>query len=135
MAYLSMLTPMIQPNTAGHPVPAPAIPPERLMEYFSQLVQNGSLPLPPVTQPSSLPTVSVPPSIPLPTQGRSFTRPNRGMGGELAEKQKVSKQITASANKRKTLVDSDIETQSAGAESTNVRQAKRSKTAKVSSFP
>ena len=117
---------MVQPDAAGHPVPANFIPPEGLMEYISLLVQNGTFPVPPAS-PSP-----VPPSIPPPAQGRAFTRAGCGTGGELVEKQKVSKQITAPANKRKTLVDPDIETQPAVAENTDIRQAKRPKTVKVS---
>ena len=132
-----VLAPMVRPNATGHAVPVPVqpVPQEVLMEYLSTLFQNGSLPPLPTTQPPSLPVTSptpAPPSIPPPAQGCSFTRAGRGTGGVLVEKQKVSKQITASTNKRKTLVDPDIETQPAVAESANARQAKRPKTAKVS---
>ena len=79
----------------------------------------------------STPTLS---SVPPPaSQGRSFSRPNRGTGGVLTEKQKISKEITASATKRKSLLDPDVEATLEIAEG-NPRQTKRSKATKVCHF-
>ena len=126
---------MAPPKPAGHPVPAQAAPPDGFMEYLALLVQNGSFPPLPTDQ--SLPIAS-PASTPTPpVQGRSFTRPGRGTGGELAEKQKVSMQITTPATKRKCLVDPDIETRET-VEGTRTGRAKRPKPTlktKVSGFP
>ena len=98
------------------------------MEYLALLSQNSSLLS--ALQTSSLSTLPMP--LP-PTQGRSFSRPNRGTGGALAEKQKASKDITASATKRKALVDPDVETlpSSEATTGTNGRQAKRPKPTRV----
>jgi hypothetical protein len=102
------LTPMPPRNDV-----APTYPPmpPGVMEYFAMLVQNGSLPVP--TPQPSIPLVaplSLVPNPTPPTETRSFTRPGRGQGGALAEKEKASKDVTASATKRKSLVDPDIET-------------------------
>ena len=111
------------------------------MEYLQVLSQNGLLP--PMLQPppSSTPdtsTTQIAPLPPTPTQSRSFSRPNRGTGGVLVEKQKVSKEITAPATKRKSLVDPHIEVEgsstSAVPGTNNPRQAKRQKVTKVLVF-
>ena len=108
------------------------------MEYLALLSQNGSLLS--ALQNSPLPSASTPtlqsiPPPPPPTQGRAFSRPKRGTGGELAEKQKVSKEIKASAIKRKSLVDPHIGIQAMPTpevtEGNNPRQAKRAKVTKV----
>ena len=79
----------------------------------------------------SMPTLS---SVPPPaSQGRSFSHPNCGMGGVLTKKQKISKEITASATKRKSLLDPDVEATPEIAEG-NPRQTKRSKATKVCRF-
>lgn len=105
------------------------------MEYLALLAQNGSLPpipAPPTSTPAT--STSTPQSVPPPTQGRSFSRPNRGTGGVLSEKQKVSKDITASATKRKSFVDPDAEVQAPSSSevvATTSRQTKRPKVVKV----
>ena len=126
---------MVQPNPSGNAVLAQ---PEGFMEMVALLAQNPSLlsvlqPSLSALQPPSLPIQSTPiqsSTAPLPPQGRSFSRPNRGMGGVLTEKQKVSKEITASATKRKSPLDPDVEAMSEIAES-NPRQTKRAKATKV----
>ena len=95
--------PMASQNTAGPPVPF--TPPPGLLEYLSMFVQNGSLP-----PPGQVPTLPTPPAPPS-SKRRSFTRAGRGQGGALADKQKASKDVTAAARKRKSLVESDVETQ------------------------
>ena len=83
------------------------------MEYLTLLSQNSTflLSLQPVSlstlQPPPLPTPSIVP--PPPSQGCSFSCPNRGMGGALVEKQKISKEITASATKHKSPLDPEVE--------------------------
>lgn len=100
------------------------------MEYLKILSQNGAI-LPALQSSSSSTTPALAPQSvpPPPTQGRSFSRPNRGKGGVLAEKERVSKEITASATKRKSLVDPDAQTLAtlAAAEPTSARQVKRLK--------
>ena len=102
-------------NATSQPAPA------ALVEYLAALVQNGSLPLSALIQNGSLPVPTTqspaPPAVPSTVavdappsaEGRSFTRLGRGQGGALAEKQKASKDITASSTKRKLLVDPEIE--------------------------
>jgi hypothetical protein len=103
---------MVQPNMTAPPVPVNPAPPAGFLEYLSALVQSGAFPAlvaqAPVPPATSSP---IPGDPPPPTEGHSFTRVGRGRGGALAEKEKVSKQITASATKRKTLVDPDVEAQ------------------------
>ena len=89
-------------NAAGPPIPF--TPPPGFMEYFSMLIQNGSLPPLPGQTPT-LPTTPTPPS----SQGQSFTQASRGQGGALADKQKALKDIMAAVRKHKSLVKSDIE--------------------------
>ena len=117
-------------------------PPEGFLEYLALLSQNGSListfqpllistpqpPLVPTTQPPLLP------AIPAPIQGCSFSRANRGVGGVLAEKERVSKQIMAPATKRKPLVDPQVEVVSGVPETSNARQPKRPKVVKVCKY-
>ena len=124
---------MVRRNPSGNTAPTQ---PEGFMEYLAHLAQNDALLS--VLQSASPPTTSTPTLQdvpPPPTQPRSFSRANRGTGGVLAEKQKVSKEITASATKRKSLVEPDVEIQvlpkPVGAVNTNARQAKRQKVAKV----
>lgn len=128
---------MVQPNAAGHPPPPHPVPPPGLAEYISMLFQNGSFP--PLTAQTTVPPA---PSgstlgVPLPTEGRSFTQPGHGQGGALAEKKKVSRQIMATATKRKSLVEPDVETQSPstpdppGKKASGKLPAKHAKTAKV----
>ena len=125
-------TSMVRLNPSGSAAPAP---PEGFMEYLTLLSQNPTLfsslqpPSLSALQPPSLPTPSIVP--PPPPQGRSFSRPNRGTGGALVEKQKISKEITASATKRKSPLDPDIELISEVTES-STRQAKRPRPTKVS---
>ena len=96
--------PMVSQNAASPPVPF--TPPPGLLEYLSMFVQNGSLPPPP----GQIPTLPTPPAPPS-SKGQSFTRAGHGQGGALADKQKASKDVMAAAQKRKSLVESDIETQ------------------------
>ena len=118
--------------------PAPPLP-EGLLEYLALLSQNGSLVptfQPPLILTPQPPLVSTPqpplsPAIPAPTQGRLFSRANRGIGGVLADKEKVSKQITAPATKRKSLVDPQVEAVSEVSETPNPRQKKRQRVTKV----
>ena len=83
------------------------------MEYLMLSSQNSTLLSSlqpsslPALQPSPLPTPSSVP--PPPSQTHSFSHPNCGTGGALVEKQKISKEITASATKCKSLLDPDIE--------------------------
>ena len=125
------LTSMVRPNPSGSATPAP---PEGFMEYLTLLSQNSTLlsslqpPSLPALQPSPLPTPSSVP--PPPSQARSFSRPNRGTGGALVEKQRISKEITASATKRKSLLDPDIEPISDIVDN-NTRQTKRPRATKV----
>lgn len=102
------------------------------MEYLAFISQNN--PLFSSFQLPSTPTTSTP-TLPTPSQGRSFSRPNRGTGGALAEKQKVSKEITASATKRKSLIEVPADGQalpvSEITEALPTRQAKRPKVTKV----
>ena len=122
---------MVRPNPSGSATPAP---PEGFMEYLTLLSQNSTLlsslqpPSLPVLQPSPLPTPSSVP--PPPSQARSFSRPNRGTGGALVEKQKISKEITASATKHKSLLDPDIEPISDIVDN-NTRQTKHPRATKV----
>ena len=118
-----------------------APPPEGFLEYLAFLSQNGSLVLPFQPPPLSVaptPTVESVALPPTPTQGRSFSRANRGTGGVLAEKEKVSKQITASATKRKSLVDPHVEVEvssvSRVAKTLNPKQAKRPRVSKVCQY-
>ena len=132
------MPPMVQPNPSGNVV---LTQPEVFMEMVALLAQNPALlsalqPSLSALQPPSLPIEStlIPSSTPpLPSQGCSFSHPNCGMGGVLMEKQKVSKEITASATKCKSPLDPDVETMSEIAES-NSRQTKRSKAIKVCCF-
>ena len=98
-------------------------------------LQSNSIPAPLPSIPAPLPPISTPPA-PAEVEGRSFSHVGRGMGGALAQKQKVSKQITASAMKRKSVVDPDTGANVPSipdvVEETDTRQAKRSKTAKSS---
>jgi len=130
---------MVQQNPTGHPVPAHPPPPPGFMEYLSRLVQTGSLP-PLMAQTPTTPLAPIPEVPPSPTETRSFTRPGRGQGGALTQKLKVSKQITASATKRKSLVDPDVEIQSPSTsdpaeKSSSTKPAKRIKTVKVRGLP
>ena len=105
-----LLTPMSAQNTTSQPAPA------ALVEYLAALVQNSSLPLSALIQNGLLPVPTTqspaPPAVPSTVavdappsaEGRSFTRLGRGQGGALAEKQKASKDITASSTKHKLLV-------------------------------
>jgi hypothetical protein len=121
---------MVRPSATGEPPPAP---PEGFLEYLAILSQNNPSLLSTLQAPSvsSAPT----PTPPAPSQARSFSRPNRGTGGALVEKQKVSKEIKAAATKRKTLVDAPAEDQTLAApehpEGPTLRQAKRPKVNKV----
>ena len=106
------------------------------MELFTLLSQNSSLLS--ALQPPSLPTTPAPAlqsTPPPPTQGRDFSRTGRGTGGVLVEKQKVSKDITAPAIKRKSLVDPAIEGQGSSISEvtggTDARPAKCTKATKV----
>ncbi|KAF9783130.1 hypothetical protein BJ322DRAFT_1110024 [Thelephora terrestris] len=130
---------MAPQNVAGHP--SHPTPPEGFMEFLTVMLQNGAFqngtfpPFPTTQSPSPSPSAASPtplsPSHPPPsTQPRVFDRAGRGTGGALANKQKVSKEITASASKRKAL-DSDAEAQleltpEAG-QSAGTKQAKRPK--------
>ena len=104
------------------------------MEYLTLLSQNSTFlsSLQPASlstlQPPPLPTPSIVP--PPPSQGRSFSRPNRGTGGALVEKQKISKEITASATKRKSPLDPEVELIPELTES-HTRQTKRPRPTKV----
>ena len=124
---------MVQPNPSSSA--APALP-EGFMEYLTLLSQNSTLLS--SLQPASLPVLQSPPLPtppiipPPPSQGRSFSRPNCGTGGALVEKQKISKEITASATKRKSPLDPDIEL-TAEVTDSNTRQTKRPRPTKVSS--
>ena len=100
------------------------------------LAQNGSLP-PFVPAPQHLPPPAMPilvePATPMPpTQGHTFNRLSRGTGGVLLEKQRVSKQITASTKKPKSQLDPGakipLSPRSEAAESTGSKQTKRPKT-------
>lgn len=117
---------MDDPAALGDP------PPPTYAEYLAFLAQTGSRRPP---QPATL--IDATPNTPTPpTQPRSFDRPGRGTGGALSDKQKVSKQITAPATKRKSALDPDVEIQlsptSGTAKSSNQKKAKRVKTTKVS---
>jgi hypothetical protein len=96
-------------------------------------------PVPPATSPIPDPEATTSDDPPPPIQGRLFDRAGRGTGGELAEKQRISREITASATKRKALVDSDIEVQPspkpADIGGKKVKQAKRLKSQAVSVPP
>ena len=121
---------------SGPPVPAdPPDPPPELMRYLTLLYQSGTLPPLPVQTPPSPTASPTPTPTPTPTEARSFSRPGRGKGGALAEKEKVSKQITAPATKRKSLVDPDtkIQPSTSGTVSrgTGAGSAKRRKGVKV----
>lgn len=136
---------MNQPTASGGPAP---IPSEVFAEILTQLSQNSRLlsmiqSMPPPAMPTSMPTLaptlaptlqSIPPPPP-PTQGCSFSRTNRGMGGVLTEKERVSKEITAPATKCKSLVDPHTEVQvtptSEVAEGSKTRQTKHQKLGKV----
>ena len=115
---------MIRP-TSGNPTP-----PEGFAEYLALLSQNSSL----LSTLQSSSTVSTP-LPPTPTQGRSFSRPGRGTGGALVEKQKALKDVKSPATKRKSLVDPHAEVQVLPApevtEDLNTRQPKRPKFNKV----
>jgi hypothetical protein len=131
---------MVQQNAASPPVPAYPVLPPGFTELLT-LFQNGTLPLPPAGQTLVPPASPAPPlDVPPPTEGRSFTRLGRGQGGALVEKQKVSKQITTSATKRKALVDPDIESpppstpSRAGKKVSGKPPAKRLKTVKVNTI-
>lgn len=77
-------------------------PPEGFNEYLNYLAQKGiSVAHPPALAP-------VQPDAP-PVAAREFTRLGRGTGGALTQKEKVSKEITAPAKKRKALVDPEVE--------------------------
>lgn len=125
--------PMVPPNTAGPPVPFS--PPPGFLEYLSILVQNGSLP--PLTDQTPVPPTPPVPGVPPSSKGRSFTRPGRGQGGALVDKQKASREVTAAARKRKSLVESDVEIQppltsgSTSKNSSGKPAMKRLKTGKV----
>ena len=113
--------------------PVQATPPPGFMEYLSLLAQNGSLPGLMVQNPA--PPVPSPPS-----NTRSFTRAGRGQGGALTQKKEVSKQITAPATKRKSLVDPDLELQSLSTSDPagkvpSQKPGKRAKVVKVRAFP
>lgn len=75
-----------------------------------------------------------------PTGVRVFNRAGRGTGGALTQKEKVSKEITASSSlkKRKSAVDPDAEVQSSSTPEpgggTGAKKLKRPKTL-VSKFP
>ena len=131
-----VLAPMVPSNPAVH---LHLTPPEGFTEYLALLLQNGSLPPLSAAQPASPSALSPTPRVPLPTKGRTFSRAGRGTGGVLVEKQKVSRQITAPATKRKSLVDPELETElplvSDVAESVSVRPAKRARSTKVSGSP
>lgn len=131
---------MAQQNAPGNPIP-PA-PPEAVLEYLLLLSQSSALSSLPIPHHVSQPTTSIPDTpttpTPPPTKARKFDRVGRGTGGALSEKQKVSKQITAPATKRKSTVDPDNEIKLSpsldAAESSNPKQPKRSRTGKVSRF-
>ena len=126
---------MVRQDASGSPAPAP---PEGFMEYLQTLSQNGLL-LPLLQpQPPPTPDTSTTTSVSLPStsaQGRSFSRPNHGTGGVLLEKQKISKEITAPATKRKSLVDLHVEAEGSLMPvvpgTVNPRQTKRQKVTKV----
>ena len=123
------------------PGPAPMdqasdpVPPAGFAEYLAFLVQNGSIPSFPASQPPqqrAAPLLTTPDTPAPPTQHRFFTWANHGTGGALSDKQKVSKEITASATKHKSQIDPDAETQlsptSGAAKSSSQKQTKRAKT-------
>lgn len=122
-----------------HPPPA-GTPPPGFMEYLAAfLAQNGSLPSIPTSQPLPQPSTSVDvaPDTPTPpVQSCSFTRLGRGTEGELSDKLKVSKQITASATKRKSQLDPEAEIQlspmSGAAKGSSEKKVKHARTTKVS---
>lgn len=124
LQYLTMAT-------SGSPLPTM---PEGFMEYFALLSQNSTLLSTLQTPP---PSTTSPPTVPLthaPAQGHLFSRPNRGTGGVLIEKQKVSKEITAPATKHKSLVNPQeiqVSPVSEVTEDLNPRQAKRPKVTKA----
>jgi hypothetical protein len=126
----SVLASMVRPSPTGEPPPAP---PAGLLEYLAFLSQNNPALLSTLQAPSV--SSASTPTPPAPSQPRSFSRPNRGTGGALVEKQKISKEIKAPATKRKTLVDVPVEDQvlpaPENAEGPTVRQVKRPKTNKV----
>jgi hypothetical protein len=100
---------MAPQNVPSLPAPPHLTPPPGNMEYLSLLVQNGSFPPPPNQTPAlPAPPTSTPSMLP-PSEGRSFTHVGRGQGGALLDKQKVSKEITASTRKRKSLVEPNVE--------------------------
>ena len=99
---------MVLPATSGNDLPPL---PEGFAKYIVLLSRAGSLfplflpttPIPQSTLQPLHPTTPTPAlqSTPQPsrTAGCSFSRPNRGMGGILTEKEKVSKVIRAPATK------------------------------------
>ena len=135
---------MVLPATSGDDLPSP---PEGFAKYVALLSWAGSL------FPLFLPTTSTPqsalqplhPTTPTPalqstpqpshTTGHSFSHPNRGMGGILTEKEKVSKDIRAPAMKRKSPVDLppvvQVPPMSEVTEGPSRRQAKRPRVTKV----
>ena len=127
-------------NSQNDLTPQPALPNEEIAGLITSLVQNGSIP---IALLQSLTTAGTPPTptptkTPPSTNARNFNRPGRGTGGVLDEKKKTSKDITAPASKRKTLVNSDVEPQSpsaSGSGTSNGRATKRQKATKVSRLP
>ena len=130
---------MAQPNTSGDTGTGP---PEGFVEYLALLAQNPasfsqfSAFLTQSSQSPSLPSTPTPSSSAPAPGGRTFNRSNRGVGGELAEKQRASRDITAPATKRKTLVDCDTKVEFSPTPGTTEvssgGQAKRLKVSKVS---
>lgn len=104
-------------------------PPEGFAECLKFLAENGIVvqnnnPL--LTSPTPA-TSGAPDSLP---KVRKFTRLGRGTGGELTQKEKVSKDITApGSKKRKPLIDSTVNSPvSESGMGTGARQVKRLKT-------
>ena len=115
------------------------------MQSESKIGQNKSLKMtcPDMFQPPPLsvaptPTMESVALPPTPTQGHSFSHANHGTEGVLAEKEKVLKQITASATKHKSLVDPHVEVNillvSRVAKTLNLKQAKHPRVSKVCQY-
>jgi len=140
----STIVPCIEPQPSSpscslaqmapaRPLPTP---PPGVAEYLALLAQSGSLPGFMVQDPTPPVSTPVPSLSSLPAESRAFTRVGRGQGGALTQKQAVSKQITAPATKRKSLVDSDLELHSPDPTGKGParKSVKRVKTAKVRTF-
>lgn len=138
--------PMVRQKASNNVIPAlppgvsdatPALAPGLSDALVALLSQHGLVVQSPSLSPPAA-SVPTPPSIPAPSpppQVRNLSRANRGTGGVLAEKMRVSKEITASATKRKSLVEPDAEVQDSSTsevvEGTSGRPTKRAKGTKV----